>query len=117
VTEAEWAAGNQGCFSYGDGINTFRFPLAKDFIRAKESGRTVGSYQADEIKSHTHSVYRTASTTDGEYAYNGNFRTILSGDRGGVYATYNGGSIQFLGSTGDTETRPKNIMQQYFMKI
>jgi hypothetical protein len=34
-----------------------------------------------------------------------------------VYATYNGGSIQFLGSTGDTETRPKNIMQQYFMKI
>ena len=104
VTEAEWSAGNQGCFSSGDLSTTFRFPLAKDFIRAKESDRTVGSYQADEIKSHAHALYAGAD----QNTYNSS--RIASTGGGGTVGrdTY---------ATGGTETRPKNIAQQYFMKI
>jgi hypothetical protein len=63
VSDAEWAA-RPGSFSTGDGSNTFRVPLIAGLvIRGYHDGigtyetnvaRALGSYQADDNKSHTH---------------------------------------------------------------
>jgi len=113
VTEAEWAAGNQGCFSSGNGSTTFRFPLVKDFIRAKESGRNVGSFQADQTNTLAEVNYATTyppgTTTIPKSGWSG---YNISGEemRGGAE-----GGIRFRNS--GEETFPRNIAQQYFMKI
>jgi microcystin-dependent protein len=65
-----------------------------DDSRGVDAGRSFGSAQADEFKSHTHSLY---------YIPNGSVT-------GSVYST-GGGSWQYgnTGATGGTETRPRNI--------
>ena len=128
VTEAEWSS-NPGCFSSGDLSNTFRFPLAKDFVRAKESGREVGSLQNDALQSHRH-----ASGTDGATVetpstnYNVKGMTINGITYAGSNQTGTGNmnsiatSVPLPSTSGGTvnisnETRPKNIAQQYFIKV
>jgi len=61
VTEAQWAGGNWGCFSTGDGSTTFRIPEARgefprcwDGGRGVDSGRGIGSFQATQNLSHAH---------------------------------------------------------------
>jgi len=65
-----------------------------DDSRGVDSGRGIGTAQADELKSHTHSLY---------YIPNGSVT-------GSVYST-GGGSWQSgnTGATGGTETRPRNV--------
>ena len=123
VTEAEVAA-NPGCFSSGDSSTTFRFPLAKDFIRAKESGRNVGSFQDDAIRNITgqfgigDGLYGNPSATSGS----GAFAAAASGNS---YVGMSNPATRTYGITLDAsrvvptaaENRPKNIAQQYFMKI
>ena len=128
VTEAE-VANNPGCFSSGDLTNTFRFPLAKDFIRAKESGRNVGSYQADSLQTHRHtsgSDGETIETPSTHYNVKGmtiNGITYAGSNQTGIFnmnssttsvplPSTSGGSVNI-----STETRPKNIMQKFFIKI
>ena len=113
VTEAEWAT-NTGCFSSGDLSTTFRFPLAKDFIRAKESGRNVGSFQGDAFQGHWHNLYFVTNSITGGGG----------GDNTGAASTSRNNAVReaFTDGTNGTprisnETRPKNIAQQYFIKI
>ena len=63
VSEATWAASNQGKFSVGDGSTTFRVPdLRAMVIRGLDSGRGVdtgriwGSFQDQLLLSHTHTA-------------------------------------------------------------
>ena len=120
VTEAEWSAGNQGCFSSGDGSTTFRFPLAKDFIRAKESGRNVGSFQDDAIRNITgylNNVFAETNASAGDSMYLNNNYSQGNWSSG---VTNRGWSLNMDASRvvpTAAENRPKNIAQQYFMKI
>lgn len=98
-TQAQWQSeatangGICGFFGDGDGTTTFRVPnLDKAFLRPDIRG--VGSYQGDELKSHSHTVRQ-------------NFVNFSS--NGKVYTVENGNSEQFPISGGGNETRPKNI--------
>lgn len=95
-------------YGVGDGSTTFNIPdLRGEFIRGFDAGRGVdtgrvlGSSQADELKAHTHS-----GTTIG---------TLGTGliEEGQSDPNYSTGSI---GSTGGTETRPRNIAMNYMIK-
>lgn len=106
VTEAAWQAGEYGMFSDGDGATTFRLPdLRGEFLRGwdhgrgVDTGRTLGSSQADEFKAHTHSVTYSAA------------RTVSTGSNFPV-----GGYSADTGSTGGDETRPRNIAVMYCIK-
>jgi len=92
-------------FGTGDGSSTFNVPDLRgefargwDDSRGIDSGRSFGSAQADELKSHNHSINVRYSAT-----FNG----------GHVSANSLGGNSQNLGSsiasTGGSETRPRNI--------
>ncbi|RDL23126.1 phage tail protein [Pseudomonas jessenii] len=94
-----------------EGAGNFRLPESRgeflrgwDHNRGVDAGRAVGTYQADEFKSHTHplppnSVQNTAG--------------------GGIY--WNGGTngLSSLGPTssaGGTETRPRNLAVMWCIK-
>jgi phage-related tail fiber protein len=86
-------------FGAGDGFNTFNLPdLRGEFLRGWDDGRGVdtgrvfGSQQADELKSHTHSIAAQAGISDGPVQN----PTLLTG------------SGLTTGATGGTETRPRN---------
>lgn len=98
ATDGVWQAGQ---FSPGDGATTFRIPDGRaEFVRGLDdgrgvdSGRTIGSYQADELKSHTHSA---------AYASVG----ISAGGGGNGYYAYPGPT----GGSGGGETRPRNVAE------
>lgn len=85
-------------YGVGDGSTTFNIPdLRGEFVRGwdhgkgVDSGRAIGSYQADELKSHNHG-----------YTYPGGSVSAGTGGFGGRVGTS-------TGSTGGTETRPRNI--------
>lgn len=85
-------------FGAGDGFNTFNLPdLRGEFVRGLDdgrgidAGRVLGSWQADELKSHTH-----------DYIGIGSYGTI---NRGGEYAT----ATAATAATGGAETRPRNV--------
>lgn len=98
-------------YTYGGSGASFNLPdLRGEFIRGwvnsrsghPDSGRTRGTYQADEYKSHTHSLTQTAGGTN-----------LTSGVGGGW--TLN----PFTGATnasGGTETRPRNVAMMYCIK-
>ncbi|KVP22401.1 phage tail protein [Burkholderia ubonensis] len=61
VTEAQWGAGNFGCFSSGNGSTTFRIPEVRgeymrfwDDGRGVDAGRGIGSWQDSQNRSHAH---------------------------------------------------------------
>lgn len=64
------------------------------FIRAAGTGRTLGSYQIDDFKSHQH--VENATDLGGGFAGGGN--RLLNFSSGAL-----------TGATGGTETRPKNV--------
>lgn len=91
-------------FGAGDGFNTFRLPdLRGEFIRgwrdgrAVDAGRALGSWQGDELKSHTHSYP----------AYKGPFGGQGAGDYNGGLRTNN--DTRSVDHFGGTETRPRNV--------
>jgi microcystin-dependent protein len=110
VAEATWSASAWTLFGAGDGATTFRLPdLRGEFVRGWDAGRGVdagralGSRQADELRSHTHSV------------------TAHDSDEGGP--NYLGGSNdadapQAVATTaaGGTETRPRNAALRYLIR-
>ena len=90
-------------FGTGDGSTTFNLPdLRGEFIRGWDDGRGIdagrvfGSFQADELKSHTHTIPGSSSVTSGTQGVErpNNYppdRSVTSG------------------ATGGPETRPRNI--------
>jgi len=93
-------------FGAGDGSTTFNVPdLRGEFIRGwddgrgVDSGRTFGSAQADELKSHRHSI-----------AFAGNGWDAYTGLNQGT------GVTDYTDYTGGDETRPRNIALLYCIK-
>ncbi|KWC22750.1 phage tail protein [Burkholderia ubonensis] len=61
VTDAQWGAGNFGCFSTGNGSTNFRIPEVRgeymrfwDDGRGVDAGRGIGSWQDSQNRSHAH---------------------------------------------------------------
>lgn len=97
ASDGAWEAGQ---FSPGDGSTTFRIPdLRGEFIRGwddgrgVDSGRVIGTAQADQLKAHTHT-----GSVSGSAGYTA----------GGVPSAYVTPSVA-SGSTGGAETRPRNV--------
>lgn len=107
VSEANWVT-NKGKFTLGDGSTTFRICDSRGlFTRNADSGagidigRTVGSYQADGIKSWSIDVTIPPSNTSKSDAGVGRFTTGSDGNEpSGLSLT--------VAYVGETETRPKN---------
>lgn len=96
----------------GDGSTTFNLPdLRGEFVRGWDDGRGVdaarafGSAQADELEAHTHTVRFNLRNIDG---------SDNEGD--GTLDTGSGLASGYIGSTGGTETRPRNIAMLYAIK-
>lgn len=93
-------------FGVGDGSTTFNVPDMRGYFPrgwvdngSVDSGRAFGSTQADAFASHTHTV--TAVTYTG---YDDVIDTVSN------YASTDASQKTFnSGSTGGTETRPKNV--------
>ena len=118
-------------YGVGDGSTTFQLPdLRGEFIRGWDntrgidSGRTIGSWQVDELKSHSHTGI-TNTTGAHTHTYSGmyNSRGPINGDTGLVYqntqTTSSSGAHSHtvtIDSTGGTETRPRNIAMMYCIK-
>jgi microcystin-dependent protein len=87
-------------FGAGDGSSTFNVPdLRGEFIRGwddsrgVDSGRTFGSFQADEFKSHFHAYAASRG----------------SSDYGGSNAASGSPSAGTTSPAGGAETRPRNV--------
>lgn len=100
ITQAQ-AATRTGCWHTGDGSGTFGVPVfSGDFIRVWDStglidtGRVLGSFQSDELKSHTHDVYGVSKKINGPHTDS----TIST----------NWSATQSSLATGGAETRPRN---------
>lgn len=90
-------------FGAGNGSTTFNVPdLRGEFIRGwdngrgVDSGRTFGSAQADDFKSHTHPFTNYNSTEK-------------TGSGGSIATAFYSGGTFTTAPTGGTETRPRNI--------
>lgn len=93
-------------YGSGDGSTTFNVPdLRGEFVRGwddgrgVDSGRTLGSYQADELKSHTH-TYASSTNSGG----------------GGYSSRYGVPTTRTTNATGGNETRPRNLAFLYCIK-
>jgi len=101
-------------FGVGDGATTFDLPdLRGEFVRGWDNGRGVddgrsfGSDQADEIKSHSHTLNGNNRGSTGEALSAGLF------DDGAENDNTDPDSIL---PTGGSETRPRNIALMYIIK-
>ncbi|OFR11013.1 hypothetical protein HMPREF2907_00910 [Neisseria sp. HMSC055H02] len=96
-------------YGAGDGSTTFNLPdLRGEFIRGwdagrgRDIGRVLGSWQADEFRSHTHGIgVRLGADTD-----RGHNPSTVSVDNEGTTA-----------AAGGVETRPMNVAMKYIIKI
>jgi len=108
----------------GDGSTTFNVPdLRGEFIRGwdngkgTDSGRTFGSSQTDELKSHFHRPNNYSSDSTNRF-----FQGLGSGSGYAYPATGGSGSLLYstiadqTDPTGGAETRPRNIAMMYCVK-
>jgi len=113
-------------FGVGDGSTTFNlpdmrgvFPRGLDDGKGYDTGRSLGSYQADDNKAHTHTG---TTASDGAHThtvdiqssagYNTKAAYYDSGNTTRQYTTSSGGSHTHTfttGSTGATEVKVKNV--------
>jgi len=100
-------------FGVGDGSTTFGLPdLRGEFVRGwdngrgADSGRNFGTFQTDEIKSHSHGI------TGGGFESNTNRSALplVDDDRNNIVIT------RPTDNFGGTETRPRNIALMYIIK-
>lgn len=88
-------------YGAGDGTTTFRLPDTRgEFIRGwddgrgVDSGRAIGTWQADELRSHTHTIFRGIAQANTSTSSNGGDNMSFTGTSG---------------ATGGAETRPRNL--------
>lgn len=119
-----------GQYGPGDGSTTFSVPnLYADngyFIRPISSGRTIGTSQADDFKSHQHNAsfvgdFVPPHTHEGQYFVLGVGYIISPGGNAGTSQTPPAGGHTPSGTVtvaanGGTETRPKNIAYPVIIK-
>ena len=91
-------------FGAGDGSTTFNLPDTRgEFIRGwddsrgVDSGRAIGTAQADDLKSHAHAIQVNPTPT------------LASGSAGQQMQAGSGTTANAITSTGGAETRPRNI--------
>lgn len=99
-------------YGVGNGSSTFNLPdLRGEFIRGfsdgragVDSGRVFGSAQADELKSHFHTMKKYNRST---------------GSGSGFFAMDDNGTdgSENTEATGGAETRPRNVAMHYFIKF
>jgi microcystin-dependent protein len=101
-------------FGAGDGSTTFKLPdLRGEFIRGYDdgrgvdSGRVFGSSQADDLEAHSH-------TSTGLVVFSTNAPAI--GAANPTYDTVATDGAGTTGTTGGTETRPRNVALMYCIK-
>lgn len=77
------------------------------FLRQAKAGRTVGTFEADDVIAHTHQLpfYQDSG---GGIAGRGN------PVHGGASTNQR---LDYIQSTGGTETRPKNVAVNYYIKV
>jgi microcystin-dependent protein len=99
--------------TYGEGSTTFTLPdLRGEFIRGLDNGRgidtgrTLGSAQADELKSHDHNIYRGNNTP---VALNATADSTMGPNVGDLLIK--------TANTGGSETRPRNIAMNFIIKF
>lgn len=97
-------------YGAGDGSTTFLVPdLRGEFIRGFDAGRGIdtgrvlGSFQADEFKSHIHDA-----KTEAEFQSGTNKTGVLGGG-----ATPDSNAIE---AAGGNETRPRNIAMNFIIR-
>lgn len=88
-------------YGAGNGATTFNLPdLRGEFVRGLDdargvdTGRVIGTAQADELKSHRHSVADRSGVEGGSYTSN---------------PSGSGSTGMFTGYVGGSETRPRNV--------
>jgi microcystin-dependent protein len=106
-------------FGTGNGTTTFNLPdLRGEFIRgwanarSVDTGRAFGSFQADELKAHTHSHNGSSNKTGLSSSAYGSNVTVASNILAGSPTS---GPVS--DSTGGTETRPRNVALMYCIKF
>ena len=104
-------------FGAGDGSTTFKLPdLRGEFIRGFDhgrgidSGRILGSWQADEFKSHNHATWHTKQLIADYIEMGGN---LVAHRPGGGIAWQSNAVLQNLGGN---ETRPNNVALMHCIK-
>lgn len=70
--------------------------------RGNPENKKLGEFQADDFKTHTHETPRPGGN---------------DGNRAGRQDAWYGGGSSSTGAAGGTETRPRNITVNYFIKI
>ena len=101
-------------YGVGDGSTTFtvpdlrgEFPRGWDDGRGIDSGRAIGTAQAQAIQSHLHAYTTAYYLGSGVAGFDG---TAITGNSvAGAYGANAAIPPQNTGSTGGTETRPRNI--------
>jgi len=96
----------------GDGISTFNLPdLRGEFVRGwdngrnVDSGRSLGSNQGDEFRSHSHGV-TNSDRTRVDPPFSGLVKGFLP----------SGGDVGGTTTEGGDETRPRNLALMYIIK-
>lgn len=96
-------------YTHGGSGTSFNIPdLRGEFIRGWDngrgidSGRSFGSSQADEIRSHTHQIYANGSNSS--YGRQG------TGSGAGDF-------VATSAATGGSETRPRNVALKYIIRF
>ena len=99
------------------------FVTEGSFRRQAKAGRSVGSHEADENKSHKHNIGNTDTGTaslgnSGQRQDTGSNTTISTYNysNGTYYYTTSAGSYRAQPTGGD-ETRPKNVACNVFIKV
>jgi microcystin-dependent protein len=105
VNEATWSATSSGAYSTGDLATTFRipdmrgeFPRAWDDGRGVDTGRAIGTRQAQAIQQHLHALPSAILRATGIGTLTASAGTFIQLDE--ILSTQN---------TGGTETRPRNV--------
>jgi microcystin-dependent protein len=126
VSEATWIAGSYTMFSSGDGSTTFRLPDVRgmfsrgwDHGAGRDSGRTLGSYQADALQNITGNLsvsdHGTSGTTDGAFQRSGSGtveRALSDSAADNPAFTFDASRV----ARTSTETRPMNFAVMKILK-
>lgn len=109
----------QSLHGLGDGSTTFNVPdLRGEVIRGWDNGRgvdtgggggtrAIGTWQADAFRAHTHNSVSSGATVLNSAVGNLAAGAAIGGDTG----------LSVTGSTGGTETRPRNLALMYCIKV